>query len=399
MLAFFHKLFDKLDNKLTLNVWCIIITCAGVGACVLNGVLLDDYLKWLSAKERLEQDLAALDSRYKDDSKKATKLKLEIVAFEKKKNQLLAIEKRIAELQGPLSEKEKTDSQLTGAIDQKNRELQTKTQEVESVTARLAAANAELAALSTRVDQTKTEFEQVKASNSALADETQQKKEALQQLNRQIAESEKQKQGIQDQLNTLQQTLSEVQGRLSAGQQEETQLGERVKTLRTERESVQHQLADLQSKIDSLTSSRGNTRRIEVERNLASLQERIEALDAEVSQKAAAAKAATDALSDLVRRRDVAKTECESLDALKAEKQSQLDIIKREYDSSEQRKHALENEITRTNENLQTVKQSVGELEKKKRDLQKECDRLEADLEQKRAESQREEQSTSGENK
>ena len=67
------------------------------------------------------------------------------------------IEKRIAELQGPLSEKEKTDSQLTGAIDQKNRELQTKTQEVESVTARLAAANAELAALSTRVDLSKTE--------------------------------------------------------------------------------------------------------------------------------------------------------------------------------------------------------------------------------------------------
>lgn len=94
---------------------------------MLNGVLLDDYLKWLSAKERLEQDLAALDSRYKDDSKKVTELKLEVVAFEKKKQQLLAIEKRIAELQRPLSEKEKTDSQLTGAIDQKNRELQTKT--------------------------------------------------------------------------------------------------------------------------------------------------------------------------------------------------------------------------------------------------------------------------------
>lgn len=399
MLAFLYKFFEKLDNKLTLTVLCIIVTCAGAGACVLNGVLLGDYLEWISAKERLDRDLAALDSRYEEASKNLTELKLEVVAFDKKKNQLLAIEKRIAELQGPLSEKEKTDSQLTGAIDQKNRELQTKTQEVESVTARLAAANAELAALSTRVDQTKTEFEQVKASNSALDDETQQKKEALQQLNRQIAESEKQKQGIQDQLNALQQTLSDVQGRLSAGQQEETQLGERVKNLRTERETIQVQLADLQSKIDFLTASRGNARRIEVERNLASLQERIKALDAEVSQKSTDAKAATDALSDLVRRRDVARTECESLDALKVEKQSQLDIIKREYDSTEQRKQALESEITRTNDNLQTVKQSVGDLEKKKKDLQKECDRLEADLEQKRSESQREGLSTSGENK
>lgn len=399
MMKFIYRLYEKFDNKLTLKLWCIMITCAGVGACVLNGVLLGDYLEWSSAKERLERDLAALDSCYEEESKKVTELKLEVVAFEKKKNQLLAIEKRIAELQGPLSEKEKTDSQLTVAINQKNQELQAKTKEVGSVMERLTTANGELAALSARVDQSKSEFEQVKASNSALADETQQKKDALQQLNKQIAESEKQKLGIQDQLNALQQALSEVQGRLSAGQQEETQLGERVKTLRTERETIQVQLADLQGKIDSLTASRGNARRIEVERNLASLQERIKALDAEVSQKSTDAKAATDALSDLVRRRDVARTECESLDALKVEKQSQLDIIKREYDSAEQRKQALESEITKTNDNLQTVKQSVGELEKKKRALQKECDSLEADLEQKRSESQREELSTSGENK
>lgn len=157
MLAFLYKIFEKLDNKFTLTVLCIIVTCAGAGACVLKGVLLGDYLEWISAKERLDRDLAALDSRYEEASKNLTELKLEVVAFDKKKNQLLAIEKRIAELQGPLSEKEKTDSQLTGAIDQKNRELQTKTQEVESVTARLAAANAELAALSTRVDLSKTE--------------------------------------------------------------------------------------------------------------------------------------------------------------------------------------------------------------------------------------------------
>lgn len=399
MLAFLYKLFEKLDNNSTLNLWCIIITCTGIGACVLNGVLLGDYLEWISAKERLDRDLSALDSRYKEDSKKVTELKLEVVAFEKKKNQLLVMEKRIAELQGALAEKEKTDSQLTGAIDQKNQELQAKTKEVCAVTERLAAANGEFAALSAKVEQSKSEFERVKAGNSALVDDTQQKNEGLRQLNEKISELEKQKQGLQDQINSLQQTLSEVQGHLSAGQQEESQLGERVKTLRTERESVQHQLADLQSKIDSLTSSRGNTRRIELERNLASLQERIKALDAEVSQKSTDAKAATDALSDLVRRREVARTECENLDALKVEKQSQLDIIKREYDSTEQRKQALESEITRTNDNLQTVKQSVDELEKKKRDLQEECDRLEADIEQKRTEEQREEQSTAGENK
>ena len=399
MLAFIYKLFEKIDNKLTLNVWCIIITCAGIGACVLNGVLLGDYLEWISAKERFERDLSALDLRYKEESKKATAFKLEVVAFEKKKNQLLAIEKRIAELQGPLSEKEKTDSQLRGSIDQKNQELQAKIKEVGAVTERLTAANAELAALSTRVEQSKAEFEQIKASNSALLDDTQQKKETLKQLNEQIAELEKNKQNTQDQINSLRQTLSEVQGRLSAEQQEESQLGERMKTLRSERESVQHQLADLQSKIDSLTSSRGNTRRIELERNLESLQERKKALDSELSQKSAEAKAVTDTLSDLVRRRDVAKAECDNLDILKSEKQSQLDTIKREYDSSEQRKRALESEITRTNGDLQTVKQSIREMEKMKRALQEDCDRLETVLEQKRAGIQREEQSSPDENK
>lgn len=399
MLAFLYKLFEKLDNNLTLNLWCIIITCTGIGACVLNGVLLGDYLEWISAKERLERDLSALDSRYKEDSKKVTELKLEVVAFEKKKNQLLVMEKRIAELQGALAEKEKTDSQLTGAIDQKNQELQAKTKEVCAVTERLAAANGEFAALSAKVEQSKSEFERVKAGNSALVDDTQQKNEGLRQLNEKISELEKQKQGLQDQINSLQQTLSKVQGHLSAGQQEESQLGERVKTLRTERESVQHQLADLQSKIDSLTSSRGNTRRIELERNLESMQERKKVLDSELTQKSAEAKAVTDTLSDLVRRRDVAKTECDSLDTLKTEKQSQLDIIKREYDSSAQRKQSLESEIARMNGVLQTVKQSVGELEKKKRELQEDCDRLEAIMGQKRAALQGEDQSSPAENK
>lgn len=399
MLAFIYKLFEKLDNKLTLNVWCIIITCAGIGACVLNGVLLGDYLEWISAKERFERDLSALDSRYKEDSKKVTELKLEVVSFEKKKNQLLAIEKRIAELQGPLAEKEKKDSQLTGSIDQKNQELQAKTKEVGAVTERLTAANAELAALSTRVEQSKAEFEQMKASNSALLDDTQQKKETLKQLNGQIAELEQNKQNTQNQVNAVQQSLSEVQGRLSADQQEETQLGERLKSLRKERDAVQHQLAELQSNIDSLTSSRGNTRRLELERNLAALQERKQALDTELGQKSNEAKEAANTLADLVRIRDVAKAECESLDALKSEKQTQLDMIKREYDSTDQRKQALESEITRTNGDLQTVKQSIRELEKKKRELLEECDRLEAVLEQKRAGIQRAEQSTSVENK
>lgn len=399
MLAFLYKLFEKLDNNLTLNLWCIIITCTGIGACVLNGVLLGDYLEWISAKERLDRDLSALDSRYKEDSKKVTELKLEVVAFEKKKNQLLVMEKRIAELQGALAEKEKTDSQLTGAIDQKNQELQAKTKEVCAVTERLAAANGEFAALSAKVEQSKSEFERVKAGNSALVDDTQQKNEGLRQLNEKISELEKQKQGLQDQINSLQQTLSEVQGHLSAGQQEESQLGERVKTLRTERESVQHQLAVLQSKIDSLTSSQGNTRRIELERNLESMQERKKVLDSELTQKSAEAKAVTDTLSDLVRRRDVAKTECDSLDTLKTEKQSQLDIIKREYDSSAQRKQSLESEIARMNGVFQTVKQSVGELEKKKRELQEDCDRLEAIMGQKRAALQREDQSSPAENK
>lgn len=366
---------------------------------MLNGVLLGDYLEWISAKERLDRDLSALDSRYKEDSKKVTELKLELVAFEKKKSQLLAIEKRIAELQGPLSEKEKTASQLTGAIDQKNQELLAKTKEVDSATERLATANGELADLSARVEQSKLEFERVKAGNSALVDDTQQKNEGLRQLNEKISVLEKQKQGILDQINSLQQTLSEVQGRLSSGQQEEAQLGDRVKTLRTERESVQHQLADLQGKIDSLTSSRGNTKRIELERNLESLQERKKALDSELSQKSAEVKAVTDTLSDLVRRRDVAKAECESLDTLKTEKQSQLDIIKREYDSSDQCKQALGSEITRLNGDLQTVKQSVGELEKKKRVLQEDCDRLEAAMEQKRAALRSEDQSSPVENK
>ena len=399
MLAFLYKLFEKLDNRLALTVWCIIVTCAGVGACVLNGVLLGDYLEWVSAKDRLDRDLAVLAARCKEDSKKVTELKLEVIAFEKKKNQLLAIEKRIAELRESLSEKEKIDSQLTGAIDQKNQELQAKTKEAGSVTERLSAVNGEFVALSARVEQSKSEFERVKASNSALVDDTQQKNEELRQLNEKISELEKQKQGLQDQLNSLQQTLSEVHGRLSVDQQEEVQLGERVKTLRTERESVQHQLADLQSKIDSLTSSRGNTRRIELERNLESLEERKKALDSEMNQKSAEVKALTDTLSDLLRRRDVAKSECESLDTLKAEKQSQLDIIKREGDSSNQRKQNLESEITRMNGDLQTVKQSVGELKKKKRALQEDCDRLEAVMEQKRAELQSIDQASPVENK
>ena len=124
------------------------------------------------------------------------------------------------------------------------------------------------------------------------------------------------------------------------------------------------------------------------------MQERKKSLDSELSQKSAEAKAVTDTLSDLVRRRDVAKAECDNLDILKSEKQSQLDTIKREYDSSEQRKQALESEITRTNGDLQTVKQSIREMEKKKRDLQEDCDRLETVLEQKRAGIQREEQSS-----
>ncbi len=398
MLKFLYKIYESIPGKQNLYVWCAIVTCAGVGACVLNGVLLGDYLEWISAKERLDSDLKVLDIRYTEDSKKVTELKLEVAAFEKKKNQLLAIEKRIAELQGPLSEKEKTASQLTGVIDQKKHELQTKTKEVESATERLAAVNAELAALSTKVEQSKAEFEKVKACNSVLVDDTQQKKEAVQQLNNQIAEAEKKKQGIQDQINALQQTLSEVQGRLSAGHQEETNLGERVKVLRSERDTVQHQLADLQSKMDSLTASRGNTRRLELERNLASLQERVKALDAEVGQKSTDAKAAADALSDLVRRRDVTKTECDSLEILKSEKQGQLESIKREYDSCSQRKQSLESEIAKTNGDFLTVKQSVGELEKKKRVLQEECDRLDAALEQKRAESRGEEQATPDEN-
>ncbi len=381
MLKFLYSIFEKMGN---LYVWCIGVTCAGVGACVLYGILLDDYLEWRSAKERLERDFAELVRLYEQDTKKESELKLEIVTLEKKKNQLISIEKRLLELQSVIADKQKNDSQLDGAIAQKNQELQNKTKELNKIADKVTTFASELSALSERATQVKEEYEKLKAGNDALTDSSQKKTEELQRLNLEYDEADKKKQSLQTQNNDLQQNLSLIQGRLSASQQEDAQLAERIKTLRSERDKVQKQLAEIQNRVDELTSSRANAKRLEMERNLATLQEKTKAADADYKQKVDEAKAAASELADIARRRDVLKAECGSLDTLKTEKQNALDVLKREYDAKGQQLQAIEAEVTQKNSQLQSASLAIEELQKRKSALQSECAAMEAALKENR---------------
>ncbi len=380
MLKFLYRVFEKIGN---LYVWCIGVTTVGIGACILYGILLDDYLKWKSSQSRLEREQVELTQQYEQKSKELSVLKLELVTFEKKKAQLLSVEKRLLELQTVIEEKQKNDSRLDGAIAQKNQALQDKTNELESVSGRVNSTAAELGALSTNLVQTKEEYEKIKAENAALSETSQKKEQEIQRINRDIEELEKAKGNLQNQNNDLQQNLSSIQGRLSAGQEEEKQLAERIKTLRTERDTVQRQLSETQNKIDELSGSRANARRLEMERNITKLQESVQVAEAALKQKANELKNASDELVDTVRRRDVLKSECDGLETLKAEKQNSLDTLKKEYDTKHQQNLEIEAEINKKNSLLQSVSHSVEELQKKKSALQTECVEIEKVLREK----------------
>ena len=381
MLKFLYSIFEKVGN---LYVWCIGVTFAGVGACVLYGILLDDYLEWRSAKDRLVRELSELKQRYEQETKKASELKLEIVTLDKKKTHLVSIEKRLLELQADMADKQKNDSRLDGAIAQKNQDLQDKTTELDKVADKVKTFATELSALSEKVTQAKEEYEKLKAGNDALTESTQKKTEEIQRLNLELDEIDKKKQTLQTQNNDLKQNLSSIQCRLSASQQEESQLSERIKTLRAERDAVQKHLADIQTKVDELTSSRANAKRLEMERNLAALQEKIKTADSDYKQKADELKAATSELADITRRRDVLKTECDSLVTIKTEKQNALDVLQREYETKYQQTQSIETEVIQKNSQLQEAAHAVDELQKQKSALQTECAALEASLKEKR---------------
>jgi len=373
----FCRIAERIGKRLNLYIFCVGLTFLGTGACVLYGILLTDYLEWSSSRERLERELAELSSGFRADSKKAAALKLELVTLEKKKNQLVSIEKRLLELQSSLAEKQKNESLLDGTITQRNQELQEKQKTLASLNERASVLEEKLESLATREAQAKCEYEKLNAVNTALGEDLKRKEDKLQRLQTVIEEAEKQKQLMQAQVNQLQQSLSEVQGSLSAYQQDENQLGEQMKILRAERDTVQRHLVELQNKIDELTNSRANTRRLEMERRLALLQEGIQTTEAELKQKAAEVKAASDELADCVRRKEVLKVECENLESRKINEQDQLNALKEKYDVLVQKQHDIEEAITQKNNILKSSENNVDNLEERKTRLQAECEELE----------------------
>ena len=372
MTKYLYRIFEKIGN---LYIWCIGVTCAGIGACVLYGILLDDYLEWKSSKDRLERELSELTQQYEEEAKKATALKLELATLENKKNQLDSIDKRILELQPVIDAKQKNDSRLDGAIEQKQLELQSKTDELAKLTEKATLLASELSTLTDNVTCKKEEYEKIKAKIDSLTEISKKKSEEIHQLNLELKELTEKKQTLQAQNNELQQNLKE-----------EAQLKERIKTLRTEYNTAQKQLTETQSKINELTGSKANAKRIEMEHKLAKLQEEKKAAEIELKEKTTDTKNASAELAEITRKRDILKTECTSLETIKTEKQNALDAVNREYNSRLHQCQTIETTIAQKNDELESLTKAIDELEKRKTTLQAECTAIEESIKKNRAE-------------
>ncbi len=355
----------------------------GVVSLVGNGYILWDYIEYTSYRERLERELDELSTQYKENVKERDALAVELVSFGKKKNQLLSIEKRSPELQATLDGKRQEESRLKGSIEQKNKELQEKQETLASLNERHSSLKANTEALDNKNAQAQESFDKLNAVNSVLSEDYQKKGEELRLLKTELGETEKQKQTLQAQVNKLQQSLSEMQGNMAAFRREEQQLAESTKNLRTERDEVQKQLAETQRKMDELSGSRANAQCMETERKLTSLEEMIRAAETELYQKSATAKTASEECAEQIRKRDVAKVECEKLETLKEEKQARFNDLRQEYESLEQKKRDLDAQTTEKNEALKAMEKDIAEFGQKRASLQSECEKTETTLTQK----------------
>lgn len=393
-----YKLKEFIGNGYKIYIACILVTLCGIYACLSYGWLLADYLEWNSAKDRYKKDLETQQAQLQDTYQKATALKIEVETLTKKRAQLTKIEKELLDLSEQLTAKKTEFGQLAGAIEQKAAELQKLQQEVSAASAQLSDTETKLAPLSIELKGAEDRKKQLAAQNEALVEEGKKLSQRLQQLRNDVKEAEAQQAQLQTALANAQKALSETQGAIQAAKDEEAQLNSKLASLRKDRDDLQAQQAELQRKLDEMGNSRANARVRAIESQLASLQQSIQAQEEEIRAKTTEKATVENELAELIRQRDVARTEADGLVQLKAERQGQLDALKRELETLQRTITTARAEQLELADSVQALQQEKREQEQNKSALQSELDSLNRQIAQKRAELEKLQQQATEDN-